>query len=282
MTRYVRRSAHSRHQAAGIATDRSSPRPSTASRLRAQGGLTLIELMVAMTISLILMGVAMNVFLSTRETHRVVNNLARLQENGRFAIDQMSQIVRMTGYQGNSASQWVMGPLTLATSGINRLAGTDNDTNGSDTISVAYRGTADTFIKDCHGIDVGAADTVVNQYALSANNELTCGVSRNGGAVQTLVVIDGVDALHVMYGVDSDNDDAADQYVTAPNVADMEDVVSVRVALLLMTLDTGLVNQNDTATYTLLDETVYDGATPANDRRMRRIVSGSVTLRNHL
>ena len=282
MTRYVRGSAHSRHQAAGIATERSSPRPSTASRLRAQGGLTLIELMVAMTIGLILMGVAMNVFMSTRETHRVVNNLARLQENGRFAIDQISQIVRMTGYQGNSASQWVMGPLTQATSGINRLVGTDNDTNGSDTISVTYRGTADTFIKDCHGIDVGAVDTVINQYAVSANNELTCGVSKNGAAVQTLVVVDGVEALHVMYGIDSNNDDAADQYVTSPNVADMEDVVSVRVALLLMTQDASLVSQNDTATYTLLDETVYDGATPANDRRMRRIVSGSVALRNHL
>ena len=282
MTRYAGRSARSGHQAAGIATDRSSFRPSTTPRPRAQGGLTLIELMVAMTIGLILMGVAMNVFMSTRETHRVVNNLARLQENGRFAIDQISQIVRMTGYQGNSASQWVMGPLTQATSGINRLVGTDNDTNGSDTISVTYRGTADTFIKDCHGIDVGAADTVINQYAVSANNELTCGVSKNGAAVQTLVVVDGVEALHVMYGIDSDNDDAADQYVTAPNVADMEDVVSVRVALLLMTLDAGLVNQNDIATYTLLDETVYDGATPANDRRMRRIVSGTVALRNHL
>jgi len=255
---------------------------SSRSRPRGQGGLTLVELMVAMVIGVVLMGVAMNVFLSTRETHRVVNNLARLQENGRFALDQISQIVRMTGYQGNSAAQWVMGPLTQATSGVNRLVGTDNDTNGSDTITVTYRGTADTFTKDCHGIDVGAADTVANLYAMSANNELTCGVSRNGGAVQTLVVIDGVDALHVMYGVDSNGDDAADQYVTAPNVPDMEDVVSVRVAVLLMTQDASLVNVNDTGTYTLLDETVYDGATPANDRRMRRIVTGTVALRNHL
>ncbi len=282
MTRYDGKSARSGHQAAGMAAERFSACPSTASRPRAQAGLTLIELMVAMVLGLVLMGVAMNVFLSTRETHRLVNNLARVQENGRFALEQVSQIVRMTGYQGDTAAQWVLGPLTQATSGVNRLAGTDNATNGSDTITVAFRGSADTFIKDCHGINVAVADTVVNQYALSANNELTCGVSRNGGAVQTLVVVDGVEAMHVMYGVDSNNDDAADQYVTSPNVADMEDVVSVRVALLLMTQDASLAGQNDTRTYTLLDETVYDTATPANDRRLRRVMTATVDLRNHL
>ncbi len=282
MTRYDGNSARSRHQAAGMAAERFSACSSTASRPRAQAGLTLIELMVAMVLGLVLMGVAMNVFLSTRETHRVVINLARVQENGRFALEQISQIIRMTGYQGDTAAQWVLGPLTLATSGVNRLAGTDNATNGSDTITTAFRGAADTFIKDCHGINVAATDTVVNQYALSANNELTCGVSRNGGAMQTLVVVDGVESMHVMYGIDTNNDDAADQYVTSPNVPDMEDVVSVRVALLLMTQDVSLAGQIDTRTYTLLDETVYDTATPANDRRLRRVMTATVDLRNHL
>ncbi|GMQ95630.1 MAG: hypothetical protein BMS9Abin14_078 [Gammaproteobacteria bacterium] len=251
-------------------------------RSRHQSGLTLIELMVAMVLGLVLMGVAISVFLSNRETHRVVNNLARVQENGRFALEQISQIVRMSGYQGDTAAQWVLGPLTQATSGVNRLAGTNNTTNGSDTITVAFRGADDTFIKDCQGVSVVAADTVVNQYALSANNELTCSVSRNGGAAQTLVVVDGVEAMQVMYGIDTNGDDAADQYVTSPNVADMEDVVSLRLGLLLMTDDAFLASQNDTNTYTLLDETIYDAATPANDRRLRRVMTATVNLRNHL
>jgi type IV pilus assembly protein PilW len=275
-------SARSRHQATGTVARRFSACPSIVSGPRAQAGLTLIELMVAMVLGIVLMGVAMNVFLSTRETHRVVTNLARVQENGRFALEQISQVIRMTGYQGDTAAQWVLGPLTLSTSGVSRLAGTDDDTNGSDTISIAFRGGADNFIKDCHGNNVGVADTVVNQYALSANSELTCGVIRNGGAIQTLVVVDGVESMHIMYGIDSNNDDAADQYVTAANVADMENVVSVRVALLLMTQDTSLAGQIDTRTYTLLDETVYDAATPANDRRLRRIMTATVDLRNHL
>ncbi len=69
-------------------------------RLDRQRGLTLVEVMVAITISLILLAGVMQLFTSSRQTYRVQDGLARLQENGRFAMDFLSRDIRMAGYQG--------------------------------------------------------------------------------------------------------------------------------------------------------------------------------------
>jgi type IV pilus assembly protein PilW len=250
-------------------------------RSRTQRGFTLLELMVAMVLGLMLMAVAIQIFIGNRDIHRFNNNLARVQENGRFAFGQIARVVRMTGYQGDSAAAWVLGPMSLVNGGVTALAGTDNATNGSDTFTLAYQGAADNFIKDCHGADVPTVpigSVVTNTYALDAGNQLTCAVSLNGAAAVTLPVIDGVEAMHVLYGLDTDDDDAANQYVTAGNVADMEDVVSMRVSLLLRTLDDNLIGVTDTGTYAILDETVD----PVDDRRLRRVFTTTINLRNRL
>lgn len=243
-----------------------------------QQGFTIIELMVAMVLGLLLMAVAIQIFVGNRDTYRYNNNLARLQENGRFAFDQIAQVVRMTAYQGDSPAAWVLGPMSQANGGVTPLAGTDNATNGSDTFALTYQGSADNFIKDCQGANVAAGSIVTNTYALDANNQLTCAVILDGAAAVTRLVIDGVEAMHVLYGVDTDSDDAANQYVSAGNVADMEDVVSIRLSMLLRSLDDALIEVTDTGTYTLLDETVD----PADDRRLRRVFSTTINLRNQL
>lgn len=69
-----------------------------------QRGLTLVEVMVAITLSLVLLAGVMQVFVATRMTYRVDEGLARLQENGRFAIGHLAQRVRMAGYLGCQGS----------------------------------------------------------------------------------------------------------------------------------------------------------------------------------
>lgn len=72
-------------------------------RLRAslrQAGLSLVELMVALLISsLILIGLV-QIFASTRVTYQADEGLARLQENGRFAMDFLARDIRMAGNMG--------------------------------------------------------------------------------------------------------------------------------------------------------------------------------------
>ncbi|WP_394752198.1 PilW family protein [Crenothrix sp.] len=69
---------------------------------RSNKGFTMVELMVAMAIGVFFLNGILQIFSSSRQIYRVQENLARLQENGRFAIDFISQDVRMAGYWGCS------------------------------------------------------------------------------------------------------------------------------------------------------------------------------------
>ncbi|MCC5869834.1 MAG: PilW family protein [Gammaproteobacteria bacterium] len=63
-----------------------------------QRGITLVELMVALLIGIVLVGGVIQVFLGSRESYRLNEASARLQENGRFAIDAISRDLRMGGF----------------------------------------------------------------------------------------------------------------------------------------------------------------------------------------
>jgi len=64
------------------------------------GGMTLIELMVALGIGSFLMIGALTVFMQSRTTFRVNEQIARLQENARYAFDVMEPDIRMAHYWG--------------------------------------------------------------------------------------------------------------------------------------------------------------------------------------
>ena len=63
-------------------------------------GVTLIELMIAMVIStIVLLGVA-TVYSSTKRSYKVQEEMARLQENARYAFNVMSRDIRGAGFIG--------------------------------------------------------------------------------------------------------------------------------------------------------------------------------------
>ena len=68
------------------------------SRSSEQSGLTLVELLVAMAIGLILLTGIFQVFLGSNSIYRTQDSLSRLQENGRFAIELLTQKVHLAGY----------------------------------------------------------------------------------------------------------------------------------------------------------------------------------------
>ncbi len=67
---------------------------------RNQQGLTLVEVMVAMTIGLVLLGGVVTVMSSSQSTYRVNEAMARMQENARYAFQLLSRDIRMAGYRG--------------------------------------------------------------------------------------------------------------------------------------------------------------------------------------
>lgn len=63
-------------------------------------GLSLIELMVALAIGAFLVLGVVTVFLANKDSARIENSLARLQENGRFALDLMREDLHNSQYLG--------------------------------------------------------------------------------------------------------------------------------------------------------------------------------------
>jgi len=65
-----------------------------------QNGLSLVELMVALLISSILLLGVLELFGSSSKSSRSANALARMQENGRLALDLIAREARRTGFNG--------------------------------------------------------------------------------------------------------------------------------------------------------------------------------------
>jgi len=65
------------------------------SQPRINRGLSIVELMVAVTIGLLLMGGAISIFVSNKNTYEITDDLSRLQENARYAIATMARDIRM-------------------------------------------------------------------------------------------------------------------------------------------------------------------------------------------
>ncbi len=65
-----------------------------------QRGLSLVEIMVALAVGVVLLTGVIQIYASTKATYRMQDNLARLQENGRFALSFLTRDVRMSGYRG--------------------------------------------------------------------------------------------------------------------------------------------------------------------------------------
>jgi type IV pilus assembly protein PilW len=68
--------------------------------MRKQSGLSLIELMIAITLGLVLMAGVMQVFLSSRVTFSTHQAMSRVQETGRLAMEFLSRDIRMAGFMG--------------------------------------------------------------------------------------------------------------------------------------------------------------------------------------
>lgn len=69
-------------------------------RIRQPHGFSLIELMVAITIALIVSAAVTAIFVSSKKAYETQDKLARVQENGRFAMHYLMQDIRTAKHMG--------------------------------------------------------------------------------------------------------------------------------------------------------------------------------------
>ncbi len=72
-------------------------RRTAGAQLEKQAGFTLIELMVALALGLFLIGGVISLFVSNQSNFKTNENLSRLQESARFAVEQLSREIRDAG-----------------------------------------------------------------------------------------------------------------------------------------------------------------------------------------
>lgn len=229
-------------------------------RASRQTGLTMVELLVSMALGLIVIAGATQIFMGGKRSTAVQEGMGTLQENGRLAMHFLQREIRMAGFPKN---------------GFTAAIDAANVSNGAGAASDQLR------VQNESGTDcLGQASANPTWSHFSIGNDvsgvpsLRCRGSGNAGSEQTLV--EGIEAMQIQYGVDTDGDEFANQYLNAADVADWTSVVAVRVALLSASIS-NMAETQDTQTYQLLDGAELG---PINDLQRRRVFVSTIEIRN--
>ena len=213
-----------------------------------QKGFTVVELMIAGLLGIVLTAGVIQLFLGSNQNYSMQEELANLQEDGRFAMIFLENEVQKGGWIDDFARD-VPAAISL-----------DDSSDGlTDTIAVSYAMDVDGVSNvDCNGAIV-ADGLIVNQFYVggASGDELLC-LGNGGGAAQPL--INKVRGFQVLYGVETNNvcpDGAVNQYMTRDQIVAAGNnlvIVSVRVALLISS-EEDVINQNKSREHFLLDTT---------------------------
>lgn len=335
-----------------------------------QKGFSLVELMVSITIGLILLAGVLSIFFSSRVTFSTNERTARLQENGRVALDLVTHDIRSAGYQGCARgvpfNNGLKTPTSLLWNYIFPVQGYENSGTGTftpalgitltptavndsdvivvrsatrdgrstrletgmaavtDDLTVFNTGTGTLsagtiyMISDCNAADFfqasvwnpGAPNGTMSRTTAGTPGNLSTslgylyqagarivpvqtiiyyvgvdattnepGLYRQIGTTAAQLLIEGVQALQISYGEDTDNDRIANFYRSATAVTNWNNIISVNLSMLIRSEQWG--TNTDPKTYTMLAVAV-GGKTlgPYNDRRQRMMFTTTAALRN--
>lgn len=246
--------------------------------LAKQRGLSLIESMVAVVLTLALIAGVSQMLFGTQTNIRNQNDRANMDDSARFAVEYLSRAGYRAGYKRNpqDSNETVFASVPNGFTTGAAVFGTDT------TLSIRYQGHADDQLSTCLNdeADVEAGPMGTNYYvetwALNGT-ELRCQLTPPGGApIVTQPLMNNVEAIQFVYGEDTGGDSYPDAYRTAANVASWAKVRSVVVSLRMVSDNNNLAE----APQAYLDF-AGNNVVP-NDRRLRRNVFTTVALRNTL
>lgn len=211
-------------------------------RLRQHRGMSLLELLVALSLGALLMLAVSSVLLAASGSYGDQSASARLDDNGRYALDTIARAVRQTAYVNWDSSA---APVAHAAHDSANIAGLDAHSlgknsegisgalpgalHGSDVLALRYYGAGkeeggDGSVLNCAGFGVGAAQTQAQRgwsifyvaQGADGEGELRCKYrGANGWGADA--IIRGVDGFQVLYGLDTDTppDGVANRYLNA-------------------------------------------------------------------
>lgn len=314
------------------------------SALRHQHGLSLVELLVALTLSTLIALAGVASLTVARQGINSVDASSQLEDNARFATSLMRRLIVQTGYLEEKyamdfGSEFKMGAasdIEPNLKGFNDalynqalVIGTSTTpsaslVNGSDMLVLRYQagetavnsGVADQTMINCSGgtatvtAAINATDRMVSVFHVATSAQtgepsLMCTWVNDAGTWSTQPLIEGVESMQILYGVDGVTASAAPTAVpdsvpeaylradqlTAPSNADTllnwRRVRSVRIGLVLRGPPGSAPESAVPAQYPLGAAGVMDSADDTGsefaaqtDGRLRQTVTFTVHLRN--
>lgn len=214
--------------------------------MRRQRGLTMVELMVAITVGLLVLLFAGAMLISANRGHAALEDSARLDDSGRYALETIARAVRQTAYVN-----WDLQDAGIAIdpTAPARIVGLDSRSlvktsevvsdprpdvaNGSDVLALRFAGAGpgldgDGSMTSCAGFGVSELEEgwsifYVGRSAIG-DTELRCKY-RGKTSWGADAIVGGVDSFQVLYGLDTDvpADGLSNLYVSASVVAALDD-----------------------------------------------------------
>jgi type IV pilus assembly protein PilW len=252
-----------------------------------QQGVGLIEVLVAMTIGLVLLGGVGYMFMGSKQMNTTQTDVVRIQESTRNALDVVGGALRQAGYRLNVNWQTFQ-PAVGGSSGVG---------DASDVLIVRHdpNWVVDTAVPpngllgretNCEGVEVTSNNAVTPTDTKQLNkamvmyqfrvekNQLRCYANDTVPPVGNgVVVADNVERMKVSYGM-GDGSESVTSYIALPASDDeFRKVSAVRLSLLLRGPSPGVTVGPQTINFNGANVVTSDG-------HLRRVVTSTFQLRN--
>lgn len=278
-----------------------------------QRGLTLIEVMVGIAISLVLLLGMSIILIQERDTFTDQTVLQRYQEDTRMANIMLLNAIQNAGSVGVAlmynagSSQYEDADGNAYTTQAGKslaedLTNTEDATFvGTNAISspVANSGATASFphsvtvqyksygaLLDCLGNDVGSSGAgciAASTFTVDkVNRQLTCAVNNCGTVTAATPLVENIEDMAVRYGVDTDTDGSVDQYIWPSEVSDWKEVLAVQISLLTASADEVSPVSKVTTYFSGIGANGGAGLPSANDQRVRREINVTIPINRRL
>jgi type IV pilus assembly protein PilW len=317
--------------------------------IKIQSGFTLVEIMVAMVLSLVLGIAIVTVFVNNSHSFSQDDNVLRMQDDARYALQQLAFDLSMAGHYAELLSpaavtpdinltvgldcgpagetNWAYRTMQPATGESLSVIAFDNVTSsevvaghscfladevapGTDVVSIKRVAGAEAAVLRDGAVYLRTNGTVgllylqpltgtpavpvplprteweyrpaiyyIRQYAYALGDGIPTLCRKvlggPGPSMLTECIATGIENLQIEYGIDTSNNGNPNVYLSAPTLADLQDVVSARIHLLARTTDIDVRHTNQ-KTFSIGNAPDYS----PNDSFHRRVYSTTVAIQN--
>ncbi len=237
-----------------------------------------MEVMIGVFLSTLLISGIVQLMGASVSAYRLQLSQGQLEESGRYARDVLIMHIGQAGFQ---PEPW------LNPSGFPALTlqSTDGGPSAPDQLGLQRWSR-----RNCYGNENPVADVdgqpayylLQTRFSINTANNLamTCRYGPDASRLHTQMnnfgLIENVESMQVLYAEDRDGDEVADAWVTAQSWLQEDNVLAIKVALLLSTRQA--YKDAVSSQLTLLDQSI---TTPA-DGHLRTVVSLTNAIRGRL